>query len=172
MRVNIEAKREELMAKHRDATGRVDVAKAMAELSEYEFGAMGGGGAGMALEDLSVYRLADQLSDRVWDIVVPWDWFAKKTVGDQLVRAADSIVANIAEGYGRYFFGEYIQFLYYSRGSVHETRVWCEKALKRKLITPEVYQELKAILDRLPLEINKVVKIVRSREREWKHGNR
>ena len=73
------------------------------------------------LEDLYIFKLADELSDYVWDVVQKWDWFAKKTLGDQYVRAADSVAANIAEGYGRYFFGEYVVFLYYARGSLSET---------------------------------------------------
>ena len=54
-----------------------------------------------AFENLRVYRLAEELADRIWDIVSGWDSFAKATVGEQLVTAADSIGANIAEGSGR-----------------------------------------------------------------------
>jgi len=39
-----------------------------------------------------------------------------------MVRAADSIPANIAEGYGRYFYKESKQFYFYSRGSIQETK--------------------------------------------------
>jgi len=95
------------------------------------------------LQDLPVFKLADELSDDVWQIVEKWDWFAKKTVGDQIVRAADSIGANVSEGYGRYFFGEYLVFLYYARGSTYETWYWLEKARKRKLISQDEYQRIK-----------------------------
>ena len=54
------------------------------------------------LEDLEVYQLAEKFSDDVWAIVIKWDYFAKDTVGKQMVRSADSNTANIAEGYGRY----------------------------------------------------------------------
>jgi four helix bundle protein len=52
-------------------------------------------------ENLQIYRLAEKLSDQLWKIVVRWDVFARDTVGKQLVRAGDSIGANIAEGSGR-----------------------------------------------------------------------
>ena len=52
-------------------------------------------------ENLRVYQLAEELSDRVWEIVLGWDVFARDTVGKQLVKAVDSIGANIAEGTGR-----------------------------------------------------------------------
>ncbi len=48
-------------------------------------------------EKLDVYKLSEQLSDVIWDIVIKWDYFAKDTVGKQLVRSADSIGANIAK---------------------------------------------------------------------------
>jgi four helix bundle protein len=52
-----------------------------------------------SFEDLDVYRLAEDLGDRIWDIVIGWPDFARNTLGYQLVKAADSIGANIAEGF-------------------------------------------------------------------------
>lgn len=54
------------------------------------------------LEDLRVYKIAEELADRIWFICIKWGVFARATVGRQFVRAVDSIGANIAEGYGRY----------------------------------------------------------------------
>jgi putative transposase len=51
-------------------------------------------------ENLRVFQMAERLADEVWEIVKPWDGFAKRTVGQQIVRAADSVGANIAEGAG------------------------------------------------------------------------
>lgn len=53
-------------------------------------------------ENLAVYQLAEELADHVWDVVVKWNQFARNTAGNQLVRSADSIGANIAEGAGRF----------------------------------------------------------------------
>lgn len=63
------------------------------------------------LEDLEVYQLAENLSNEIWDLVEKWNFFAKETVSKQICRAADSISANIAEGYGRYHFKENKNFL-------------------------------------------------------------
>ena len=52
-------------------------------------------------EKLHVYRLAEALADGIWAVVLGWNYFARDTVGKQMVRAADSIGANIAEGTGR-----------------------------------------------------------------------
>ncbi len=62
------------------------------------------------LETLEVYLMAEDFSDEIWNYIQEWDSFKKDTIGKQLARAADSISANIAEGYGRYFYKESKQF--------------------------------------------------------------
>ena len=85
------------------------------------------------LEKLDVYNIAESFSDEIWNVVIQWDHFKKDTIGKQLVRAADSISANIAEGYGRHFYKECKQFYFYSRGSIQETKAWLSKC-QRHLI--------------------------------------
>lgn len=80
------------------------------------------------LEDLEVYNLSEIISDKIWNIVMGWEYFAKDTIGKQLCRAADSISANIAEGYGRYHFKENKIFCYYSRGSISEVKSFLRKS--------------------------------------------
>ena len=70
----------------------------------------------MKLEDLKAYQTAMELGEVVYTGVSTWPYFDRKTVGEQLVRAADSIAANISEGYGRHSFKENKVFLYYARG--------------------------------------------------------
>jgi hypothetical protein len=50
---------------------------------------------------LHIYKLSEQLADEIWNIVLRWNFLAKHTVGIQIIKAADSIGANIAEGSGR-----------------------------------------------------------------------
>ncbi|WP_339383532.1 MULTISPECIES: four helix bundle protein [unclassified Tychonema] len=75
-------------------------------------------------QELQFYQLAEQISNEVWLIVQSWDFFAKNTVGQQLVRSVDSIGANIAEGNGRYNYNDNQRFIKIARGSLHETRHW------------------------------------------------
>ncbi|MGM0408034.1 MAG: four helix bundle protein [Bacteroidota bacterium] len=89
------------------------------------------------IEDLEVYNEANELADKIWGIVANWDFFAKDTVGKQIVKSSDSIAANISEGYGRFFYKENLQFCYYSRGTLFETKTWIEKSYKRNLIHNE-----------------------------------
>ena len=85
------------------------------------------------IEDLEIYTLSEAFADEIWFIVAEWDYFVKDTVGKQLARAADSISANIAEGFGRYHYKENKNFCYFSRGSVIETKSWIKKSNTRRL---------------------------------------
>lgn len=79
-------------------------------------------GKPILIEDMEIYQLAMQIGEEVWEVVNQWDYFAKDTVGKQLVRAADSIAANFSEGYGRFTYKDRKNFCYISRGSMFETR--------------------------------------------------
>ena len=108
----------------------------------------------ITLEELEVYQLSENISDLIWDICSLWEWFPKDTVGKQLVRAADSIGANIAEGYGRFSFKENIQFCYYARGSFYETKHWLRRAKQRKLLNANQEVELRKLFQKLGPKLN------------------
>ncbi len=110
--------------------------------------------ASESFEDLKVYQSAEELSDSIWEIVVRWDAFAKDTVGRQLVRAADSVGANIAEGAGRKSYADNKRFVAIARGSLFETRHFLRRAHKRKLLAPEETTTLQKILSSLPRSLN------------------
>ena len=111
----------------------------------------------LQLNDISAYKIAFNLSNYVWNIVVKWDRFARDTVGGQFVRAADSVSANIAEGFGRYFKKDKIKFYRYSQGSIKETFDWNEKSKVRKLLKPEEYEHILGELQKLPKEIAQLI---------------
>ena len=79
-------------------------------------------------ENLKVYQLSENLADEIWAVVIEWDYFAKETVGKQIVRSADSIGANIAEGDGRGTYQENRRFMRIARGSLNETKHWLRRA--------------------------------------------
>ena len=111
----------------------------------------------MKLEDLQVYQLAIAIGEKVWALVIAWDYFEKDTVGKQFVRAADSIAANLSEGFGRFFYKENKQFCYYSRGSLHETLTWLTKAHNRGLIQDEDFDSIKKDIDTISLKLNNYI---------------
>ncbi|MFM8741718.1 MAG: four helix bundle protein, partial [Cytophagales bacterium] len=106
------------------------------------------------LEDFKTYNRAMEVGERVWIIVLKWNYFEKDTIGKQLVKAVDSIAANLSEGLGRYHFKEAKNFSYYSRGSLFETKTWIAKAHNRQLIDETIFKELMVELDIIGKMIN------------------
>jgi four helix bundle protein len=120
-------------------------------------------------EELQVYQLAEQLAGLIWQIVSQWDSFARETVGRQVVRAADSIGANIAEGSGRGSYQDNRRFVLMARGSLYETRHWLRQAYQRKLVSDEQVTELKQILDELPPRLNAYLNSLSNRQKQPQH---
>ncbi|MEW6170017.1 MAG: four helix bundle protein [Candidatus Omnitrophota bacterium] len=117
----------------------------------------------LELNDISAYKIAFNLSNYVWDVVIKWDYFAKDTVGRQLVRAVDSISSNIAEGFGRYFKKDKVNFYRYSYGSLDESFDWANKAKIRGLLKEGEYKYISGELQKLPKEINSLIKFTNDR---------
>lgn len=107
-----------------------------------------------ALESLEVYALAENLADAVWEIVTQWDTFPKSTIGHQLVRAADSVGANIAEGFGRASPADNKRFVRTARGSLYEVRHFLRRADKRSLLTSEQKRPIQRLLRELLPRLN------------------
>jgi len=117
----------------------------------------------LCLNNINSYKIAFHLSNCVWNIVIKWDYFSKKTVGDQFVRSVDSISANIAEGFGRYNKKDKIKFYRYSFGSLKESFDWNEKAKVRKLLKLEEYNYIFNELQKLPKELHVLIKFTNDR---------
>jgi four helix bundle protein len=110
--------------------------------------------------ELRVYKLSEKLSDEIWKMVRAWDLFAQDTVGKQIVRCADSIGANTAEGTGRGSYRDNRRFVTIARGSLYETRHWLRRAHRRDLLTPERVVALKTLIDDLGPRLNAYLRTI------------
>ena len=110
----------------------------------------------MKLEDLEIYRLAMELGELVWKIVVKWDYFAKETIGKQWVKSIDSVAANISEGFGRNSFKDSRSFYYIARGSLYESKTFLDKSKNRQLVSEE-YQDLLNRHNQLGIKLNNFI---------------
>jgi four helix bundle protein len=73
-----------------------------------------------SFEDLEVYKLARELSDKVSQLIKKLPKEEEYNLKGQMRRAKLSVTNNIAEGFGRYHYQENIQFCRQSRGSICE----------------------------------------------------
>ena len=96
----------------------------------------------MYWKDLKVWKKAHELVMRVYKIISKLPESEKYALSDQLKRAAYSVSANIVEGHSRKSSKEFIQFLYYARGSLEELRYFLLLSKDLNYMTPETYGEL------------------------------
>jgi four helix bundle protein len=111
-------------------------------------------------ENLRVYQLSEEIADRIWHLVIEWDRFAKTTVGVQVVRAADSVGANIAEGDGRGSYADNKRFVRTARGSLNETKHFLRRAYRRDLLKRSDVEALKPLVDELGPKLNSYLKSI------------
>ena len=110
------------------------------------------------LEELDIYLMAMEIGEMVWEWVNLWGNFPRFHLGGQFTDAADSIAANISEGYGRFHFKDKRNFYYNARGSLSETKTWAAKSRQRNLITPENFEILYTKLQELHRRLNQHIK--------------
>jgi four helix bundle protein len=111
--------------------------------------------------ELDVYVLAEKLSDKIWNDFDRWSAKVQHTMGYQMIRAADSIAANVAEGYGRYTPADRKKFYLYARGSFEETKCWLRKAFRRKVVKSPEIDQYKVLIDKLGPKLNAFIKTTR-----------
>jgi four helix bundle protein len=107
-----------------------------------------------SFQNLRVYQLSETLADAVWDAVRRWERFPRDTIGAQLVRAADSVGANIAEGSARGSYQDNRRFVRIARASLAEVQHWLRRSYKRGLLPAEDVDRIKSTIDELAPKLN------------------
>jgi four helix bundle protein len=119
------------------------------------------------LKNLEVYKIARQLSATIWQIYIRMNFEDKKPIGDQILRSADSVGANIAEGYGRFHYLDKVRFYYNARGSHFEAFThWLELLLEREKISLAEFDALKSKASILHIKLNNLITVTTKKGRE------
>src|SRR5207247_8823872 len=114
-------------------------------------------------EKLQVYQLSEKLADAIWKVVLGWNSFAKDTVGKQIVRAADGVGANIAEGSGRGSLVDNRRFIRMARGSPYDTIHWLRRAYIRRLLSQAQVRKLRILIEELSPKLNAFLRSIDQR---------
>jgi four helix bundle protein len=114
------------------------------------------------LEKLNVWGNARALAVRIYREAIPklppeerWG------LADQRRRASVSVVSNIAEGYGRYYFRERVRFSYMARGSLEEVGSLLVLAADLGYLDPEAVVALKEAVRKLMRQLNAYIQFLR-----------
>lgn len=117
-------------------------------------------------ENLRVYQLAEEIADLAWKVVAGWEYPAQQTVGIQLIRSADSMGANIAEGSGRGSPAEKKRFAKIARGSLFELKHWLRRAYKRGLLSDSEVKLFQKLIEELTPKLSAYINAIGKKQDE------
>ena len=98
-------------------------------------------------EELDCWKKAAMLRKKLSAVVKSFPSEEKFKLTDQIVRASRSVTANIAEGYGRFHYQEYVQYCRQSRGSLYELVDHVIVAFEEKYISESQLKELRTDIE-------------------------
>jgi len=108
-----------------------------------------------SLETLETWRKSKEFTLRVYREVLPRLPSEEKwNLNQQLRRSSNSIPANIAEGYGRFYYQDNIRFCYIARGSLEETLSHLVIAHGMEFISKTLFESLEEDGEKLTQLIN------------------
>ncbi len=104
------------------------------------------GGKRHHFRDLKCWQKGREARKSLYSIAKTLPDFEKYALANQIRRAAVSISANIAEGYGRFHFQENIQFCRQSRASLYEYEDHLITCMDENYITEATYNTTLALI--------------------------
>jgi four helix bundle protein len=117
-------------------------------------------------ENLRIYQLAEEIADLAWNVVGAWGHLGQETVGIQLIKSADSVGANIAEGSGRGSPAEKKRFVKIARGSLFEVKHWLRRAYKRQLLAGSEVKLFQKLIEELTLKLSAYINAIRKKSKD------
>ena len=101
-----------------------------------------------SFEDLVAWQLARELVKEIYRETSSGNISRDFGLKDQVRRAAVSVISNIAEGFERSGNKEFIQFLYYAKGSCGEVRTQLYLSFDLNYLTEDTFQRLHELVKR------------------------
>jgi four helix bundle protein len=116
--------------------------------------------------DLKAWQLARELRQEVYQIARKLPADERHVLSSQIRRAALSVTANIAEGFGRFSFQENIQFCRQARGSAFEVRDHLIAALDGGYVTRQDWEKADALAQRTIQVLNGYIRSTRELQKK------
>lgn len=114
--------------------------------------------------DLDVWRTAMALAKQAYLLTSSFPSDERFGLISQIRRAAVSIPANIAEGYGRGTSGAYIQFLHISQGSARELETLIELSNDLGYLKAADFNTLNEPLSRVIMMLGRLIRAIERRK--------
>ena len=105
-------------------------------------------------KDLDVWKAARELRNELYTAARALPDFEKFGLASQLRRAASSVTANIAEGFGRFGYQENAQMCRQARGSIYEIRDHLTTCVDQNYMVSSQAEKLDALAQRVTQILN------------------
>ena len=119
---------------------------------------------GKKFNDLNIWKKGYELLLRIYKIGRQYPDFEKYALYSQTIRSANSVIANIAEAHGRYYFKDKIRILYIARAEATELQSHLSVAEGVKYIDIKSYEELLEEYEGLKMGINAYIKFLNNEQ--------
>ena len=125
----------------------------------------------ISFEDLECWKACREIRKYVMILIKKFPKEEKYALTDGMRRSSRSTTENIAEGYGRYHYGENIQFCRISRGSLYELIDQFISALDDNYITKTEYDDGRKLIDKAIPILNGYINYLRKAKTTYKTKN-
>jgi four helix bundle protein len=112
-------------------------------------------------EDLKVLQAARESVAAIYEISANGSFSRDYALRDQIRRAAVSVPSNIAEGFSRHSNKEFIQFLFFAKGSAAEVQSQLYTALDQEHISQEQFDKTYGQMDVVAKQISRFITYLR-----------
>ena len=119
-----------------------------------------------SFEDLEVWQAARQLKSFLRKLIKKFPDSEKYRLVDQIIRAKRSVTANIAEGFGRYYFQENIQFCRTARGSLSELLDHMITSLDNSYISEEEFSDARSRIEKCMRLLNGYIRSLKKSKQD------
>jgi four helix bundle protein len=119
-------------------------------------------------KDLTAWKLGRELRKAVYEMTKKFPAEERYVLTAQMLRAAISVTANLAEGFGRFGYQENLQFCRHSRGSATELRDHFTTAQDAGYISEAEMTRIDELAQRYIQVLNGYIHSTRARQEEEK----
>ena len=113
--------------------------------------------------ELEVWKLGHRFVLEIYELTKKFPKEEQFGITSQIRRAASSITANIAEGYGRHFFRDKINFYYISRASCAEACNFLFISRDLNLLNEKKFKDLDSLVNDINKMINAMIKYLENK---------
>lgn len=115
--------------------------------------------------DLEVWQSGFGLLQEIYKITRSFPKFEQYALTSQMIRAANSVIANVAEAHGRFYYADKIRVFYIARAEINEVRSHLRVAQSQNYIDKETFSGLDKKYESLTMKLNSLISYFSNRQK-------